>query len=52
MLDEKWNTFALTGKIADYLEYKGIFTGKLNENGDINGDDNSQGNSYSGISGR
>ncbi|MGN0613016.1 MAG: hypothetical protein ACI4JB_03870 [Porcipelethomonas sp.] len=47
MTDEKWDIFASTGKIADYLEYKGISADTLLGNGDINGNGNPQGNSSS-----
>lgn len=34
--DEKWNTFYNSGKISDYLKYKGIDDGKV-QNADNNG---------------
>ncbi len=51
MSEEKWNIFASTGKISDYLIYKGLVCeSKLYEIGDINGNNQSKGNSSSGIS--
>lgn len=50
MIDEKWSVFMSTGKIEDYLEYKAA--DREVKDGDINGDDNPQGYSYKGISGR
>lgn len=48
MTEEKWNIFMSTGKIEDYLEYKAVET----KDGEINGNDYSQGYSDKGISGR
>lgn len=50
MTDEKWNVFMSTGKIEDYLNYKADDS-KIKE-GETNGNDNPQGYSYQGISGR
>ena len=51
MSENKWEVFASTGKIADYLNYKGIEVG---QNGEKNADgiknDNSQGTGNTGIS--
>ena len=46
MTDEKWNIFMSTGKV----EYKAA--DREVKEGDINGNDNPQGYSYKGISGR
>lgn len=35
-IDEKWNTFYNSGKISDYLSYKGIENRKV-QNADNNG---------------
>ena len=50
MTDEKWNIFMSTGKVEDYFEYKAA--DREVKEGDINGNDNPQGYSYKGISGR
>lgn len=52
MTDEKWNIFASTGKIEDYLEYKNASAARNVKDGDMNGNDNPQGYSFKGISGR
>ena len=48
MTDEKWNKFMSTGKIQDYLDYKN--DSQHIKNGDLNGNNNSLGNSTEGIS--
>ncbi len=40
MYDDKWNTFMATGKISDYLNFKGISYESTVNNGDINADTN------------
>lgn len=50
MTEEKWNVFMSTGKIEDYLKYKA--EDLKAKDGCINGNDNSQGYSYQGISDR
>lgn len=50
MSEEKWNVFASTGKIMDYLKYREVLADKIFENGDINGNSQPQGNCDSGIS--
>lgn len=52
MTDEKWNTFFSSGKVVDYLDYKGILINKQWENGDKYGNGDLKGNRYTGISGR
>ena len=52
MTDEKWNIFASTGKIEDYLEYKNAYDSLHVKDGDINGNSDAQGYSFKGISGR
>lgn len=51
MSEDKWNIFAATGKISDYLSFKGI---SYDKNGDTNADANTnsdaQGTGYTGIS--
>lgn len=51
MSENKWDVFASTGKIADYLDYKGIIFGV---NGDKNAggieNNNTQGTGNTGIS--
>ncbi len=37
MSEDKWDTFAASGKISDYLSFKGI---DFNKNGDTNADAN------------
>jgi len=51
MSENKWDVFASTGKISDYLDYKGIDierNGENNANGIKN--NNTQGNCNTGIS--
>ncbi|MGN1480602.1 hypothetical protein [Porcipelethomonas sp.] len=52
MTNEKWNIFASTGKIEDYLEYKNSCIARNVKDGDINGNGDAQGYSFKGISGR
>lgn len=51
MSEDKWDTFAVSGKISDYLSFKGI---TVNKNGDINADANTnadvQGTGDTGVS--
>ena len=46
MSDDKWNAFASTGKISDYLEFKGINLKESLSNGDINANGNENNNTY------
>ncbi len=54
MYDEKWDTFAATGKISDYLSFKGIPYFNTTNNGDLNadadGNADTQGTCNTGIS--
>lgn len=51
MSENKWDVFASTGKISDYLNYRGITVGIHGENNaDGNKNDNPQGTGNTGIS--
>ena len=52
MNEEFWDKFMVSGKISDYLEYKGVITDTLSVSGEQNGDYNSQRCGPEGISGR
>lgn len=44
--DEKWNTFENSGRVSDYLAYKGIGTKKISvPKGEQTGAENNRGNS-------
>ena len=51
MSENKWDVFASTGKISDYLNYRGVAVGIHGENNaDGNKNDNPQGTGNTGIS--
>ncbi len=48
-MDDKWTSFEKSGKIVDYLIYKGMYDENLST-GESNGYYNGKGNSAQGIS--